>query len=106
MVRSRINEDKLNHVITWIYYYLGISDGMSASLEFLKTLNPEPLKDAEWRTTLRSFLPPELAALRKPHAQLEPATKLIEQQFTEIRFGNSPSSQDRIKSRRIRSLGQ
>lgn len=85
MVPSRINEARFDRVIVWIYYCLGINDGMSASVEFLKTLNPEPLKDAEWRTTLRSFLPPELAALRQPQSNLEPAVRLIEQELTEIR---------------------
>ncbi len=81
----RINEAKFEQLLVWVYYYLGIRDGMSASLELLNAHNPEALKDAEWQTTLRSFLPPELAALREPHANEDPAVKLIGQQFTEIR---------------------
>ena len=70
----------LERAIVWLYYYLGVSDGISLSLETLKSLNPEPLKDHEWRVKLRGLLPPELAALRQPNADVEPAAKLIERE--------------------------
>lgn len=80
MVR-RVDEAGLNRAIAWLFYYLGVNDGMSASLETLKTLNPEPLKDAEWRLRLRSYLPPKLAALRQPHADQKSAARKIEEEF-------------------------
>ena len=70
----------LERAIVWLYYYLGVSDGISMSLETLKSLNPEPLKDHECRVKLRGLLPPELAALRQPNADIEPASKLIERE--------------------------
>ena len=70
----------LERAVVWLYYYLGVSDGISVSLETLKTLNPEPLKDHECRVKLRGLLPPELAALREPNADIEPASKLIERE--------------------------
>jgi hypothetical protein len=63
-----------------VYYYLGVIDGISAALESFKSLNPEPLKDAEWRTKLRSYLPPELAALRHPHADMGAAYRVLERE--------------------------
>ena len=81
---SRVNEAVLDRVTAWIFYYLGITDGMLASLETFKILNPQPLKDAEWQTKLRSFLPPELAALRQPNANQEPAVRIIEQEFMRV----------------------
>jgi len=74
---SGVNEAALKRVIPWVFYYLGIIDGMSRCLETFKGLNPEPLNDREWQTELRNRLPPELAALRRPHASGEPAIRII-----------------------------
>ena len=84
-VYLRADDAKLDRLLIWLYYYLGVRDGMSVSLQFLNSRNPEDLKDAEWRTMLRSWLPPELASLREPHAKLEPAVRLITQQITDIK---------------------
>jgi hypothetical protein len=70
-----------------MFYYLGVTDGISASLDTFKGLNPKPLNDAEWRTKLRSYLPPELAALRQPHSNEESAVRIIEQEFTQAFHG-------------------
>ena len=66
-----------SQVIAWVFYYLGVMDGSSATLETFKGLNPEPLKDAKWQTELRSYLPAELAALRQPHANRETAARVV-----------------------------
>jgi len=73
-----------SRAIAWIFYYLGVIDGASATLEIFKELNPEPLNDAEWQTELRNYLPPELAALRQRHANRETAAKMIAQEFKEM----------------------
>jgi hypothetical protein len=80
-VVRRVDEARLNRATAWVFYYLGVTDGISASLESLKAPNPEPPNDAEWRTKLRSFLPPELAALRHPNANQELAARIIVQEF-------------------------
>jgi hypothetical protein len=58
-----------------------IMDGISSALESYKSLNPEPLKDSEWRIKMRNYLPPELAALRQPHADPMPAVRVIESEL-------------------------
>jgi hypothetical protein len=80
---SRVDDARLNRATAWIFYYLGVTDDMSASLESLKTLNPEHLNDARWRTKLRNYLPPELAALRLPNAPREPAARVLEAELLE-----------------------
>jgi len=54
---------------------------MSAALDTMKSLNPEPLKDLEWQKTLRSYLPPQLAALRQPQADRAAAAEVIIEEF-------------------------
>ncbi|MFI5449017.1 MAG: hypothetical protein ACHQ03_04530 [Candidatus Bathyarchaeia archaeon] len=76
-----VDDKKITRAIVWTYYYLGICDGLSASLETLRSLNPEPLKDAEWRNKWRGYLPPQLAALRHPHADDAAAAEIIIQEF-------------------------
>lgn len=75
---SPVDEAKLNRVIVWMYYYLGIRDGISANLDSLNRRNPEPLKDAKWRIALRSYLPIELATLRQTNADQESAARAAE----------------------------
>ena len=84
-----------SRAIAWIFYYLGVIDGASATLEIFKELNPEPLNDAEWQTELRNYLPPELAALRQPHANTETAAKMIVQEFKEMLLRRKRRSQRR-----------
>src|SRR5208282_1387857 len=78
---SRVDDNRVTHATVWTYYYLGVCDGMSAALESLKSLNPEPLKDLEWQNQLRGYLPPQLAALRQPHADRVPAAEIIIHEF-------------------------
>ena len=59
---------------------------MSRSLDSLKQLNSEHLKDGELQIRLRSYLPQELAALRQPNAEPEPAMRVLQKKITEIRF--------------------
>jgi hypothetical protein len=80
----RTNDAVESRAIACTFYYLGIVDGMCASLETFKGLNPEPLKDAAWQTTLRSYLPPELAALRHPDANRAAAVTVIVEEFKEF----------------------
>jgi len=68
-----------------VFYYLGVIDGMSRSLETFKGV--EPLNDYEWQTRMRSHLPPELAALRQPNANGEPAVGILEQEFMQAVHG-------------------
>jgi len=75
---SQVDDNRITRVTVWAYYYLGICDGMSAVLD---SLNPEPWKDAEWRNKLRKYLPLQLAALRHPNADPEPAVDLIVPEF-------------------------
>jgi hypothetical protein len=70
----------LDGVVILVYYYLGFVDGMSATLESFRGLNPEPFEDAEWRGKLRDYLPPELAALRQPHADIGSARRVIQRE--------------------------
>jgi hypothetical protein len=83
----RVNEDAWHRVRVWMFYILGIIDGMSSCLESFKELNPKPRTDAEWRTRMRSQLPPELAALRQPNADGEPAVRIMEQEYTKATQG-------------------
>jgi hypothetical protein len=101
---SQIVDDGLNRIIAWIFYYLGVTDGMSASLEIFKTPNPESPIDAEWQTKLRSYLPPELAALRHPNANKESAARVIEQEFMEVM--QKTKRQHHKKTDQGRVLGQ
>ena len=78
---SQVDDNGVTRAIVWTYYYLGVCDGMSAALESFKSLNPEPLKDLEWQNQLRSYLPPQLAALRQPNADRVPAAEIILQEF-------------------------
>lgn len=66
-----------------MYYYLGIRDGISATLDSFNKRNSEPLKDAKWRVELRSYLPIELAMLRRPDGDQELAAKKIQQEAVE-----------------------
>lgn len=81
---SRVDEARLNRATVWMYYYLGVRDGMSASVDSLNRRDPEPLKDAKWRVELRSYLPAELAALRLPNAHLKSAPRIIEEEFVNV----------------------
>ena len=78
---SQIQYDTAKRLTAWVYYLLGVTDGMSASLETFKSLSPQPRPDAAWRITLRSELPPELAALRQPNGSTEAAARVIQQGF-------------------------
>lgn len=82
---NRLGETSFTRLAVWVFYLLGVTDGMSRSVETFKSLNPEPLNDPQWRTTLRSCLPSELAALRQPNASTEPAARIIEQELMRIR---------------------
>ncbi|MGA3108073.1 MAG: hypothetical protein ABSD99_01230 [Candidatus Bathyarchaeia archaeon] len=84
---SQINETALKRVTCWAFYYLGLIDGMSRSLDTIKGLNPEPLNDLEWQTELRSHLPPELAGLRHPDTNGEPAIRIIKQELAQALHG-------------------
>jgi hypothetical protein len=75
---SRDDDNRVTRATVWMYYYLGLCDGMSATLE---SLNTEPRKDADWRNKLRKYLPIQLAALRQPNADPEPAVDLIAHEF-------------------------
>lgn len=77
-MRTRLDELRLDRATVWMFYYLGIVDGISSALESFKGLNPDRLKDAEWRVKLRNYLPPELAPLGQPHSDIEPAVRIIE----------------------------
>ncbi len=79
---SRVNEVAMNRVTLWMFYYLGIIDGMSRCLESFKSLNAEPMGDYEWQRRMRSQLPPELAALRQPNANGAPAVRIMEQEYS------------------------
>ena len=91
---STIDDVGESRAIAWIFYYLGVIDGTSATLEIFKGLSPEPLKDAEWQTELRSYLPRELAALRQPHANRETAVRMIMQEFKEMLLRRKQRSQE------------
>jgi len=91
---STIDDVGESRAIAWIFYYLGVIDGTSATLEIFKGLSPEPLKDAEWQTQLRRYLPPELAALRRPHANRETAVRMIMQEFKEMLLRRKQRSQE------------
>jgi hypothetical protein len=78
---SQVDDNRITRATVWTYYYLGVCDGMSAALESLKSLNPEPREDAEWRIKLRKYLPLQLATLRQSNADLEPAVDLIAHGF-------------------------
>jgi hypothetical protein len=80
MVKQRAEEARMDRLIIWMYYYLGVTDDISAALESFKGIYAETLKDAEWRVELRNYLPPELAALRQPNANTEPAFQMIERE--------------------------
>jgi len=93
-VVSRADDVAESRAIAWAFYYLGVIDGASATLETFKGLNPEPLKDTEWQTELRRYLPPELAALRQPHANRETAVRMIVQEFKEMLLRRKQRSQE------------
>lgn len=57
---SRVNEAALKRATAWTFYYLGVIDGMSRTLESFRSLNPEPVNDLEWQTELQSHLPPRI----------------------------------------------
>jgi hypothetical protein len=82
-----------------MYYYLGVRDGLSASLDSLNRRNPEPLKDAKWRVELRSYLPPELAALRQPNPNTELAARIIEREFMQVLHRTKRQSQSHRTSK-------
>jgi hypothetical protein len=77
---SQVDDNRITRATVWAYYYLGVCDGMCEALD---SLNPEPWKDAEWRNKLRKYLPLQLAALRQPNSDVEPAVDLIAHVFME-----------------------
>lgn len=58
-----------SQVIAWIFHYLGVIDGTSATLETFKGLNPELLKDAKWQTAFANL--PATRVSRAPTAARE-----------------------------------
>jgi hypothetical protein len=90
---SREDDNRVTRATVWVYYYLGFCDGMSATLE---SLNTESRKDADWRNKLRKYLPLQLAALRQPNADPEPAVDLIAHEFKVAlhRHGDKENAED------------
>jgi hypothetical protein len=60
-------------------------------------MNPEPVKDGEFQILLRGFLPPELAALRQPNADPNPAVALMREQVTELKRGTLVAKLEKAK---------
>jgi uncharacterized protein (DUF849 family) len=60
-MKTRIDKARLNRATIYFYYYLGVTDGISAALESFKGLSHELPKDAKWRVEFRMMLASSLA---------------------------------------------
>jgi hypothetical protein len=95
-------EDNFLRALATVYYYLGIIDGMICYNNGLKSLNPTPMPD--FITPWHDLLPPEIHALRHPHADIQAAGHKLAQLFTTAdmakRLQHMTDEEMRVKSDR------